>query len=287
MIAWSSATYFLRALRWRVLLNTQKNILRMNVFWANMAGYLGNNVLPARAGEFIRAAYIARKESISIVFVLATGITERLVDLAVLVTIATASLFFVDSFPQSVQNALKSFAVVAVAGVVSIFLLPSLQNLIGRIFAKLPFLNPSLKLKFFEMMDHFIDGLKVIAHMQQALPFLFFTVLIWLMDGIGMMVIALSLHETLSLMQSFLFIAALGISSAIPSTPGYVGIYQFVAVAVLVPFGFTRESALALILIAQALNLLVVSFWGGIGLWIGSRSMFSAVTKDTDGDLHD
>jgi len=52
---------------------------------------------------------------------------------------------------------------------------------------------------------------------------------------------------------AFLLIAALGLGSALPSTPGYIGIYQFVAVTVLVPFGFSRSDAIAYILVAQAL----------------------------------
>ena len=42
-------------------------------------------------------------------------------------------------------------------------------------------------------------------------------------------------------------LAALGLASAAPSTPGYVGIYQFVAVSVLAPFGFVREQALVFV----------------------------------------
>ena len=53
---------------------------------------------------------------------------------------------------------------------------------------------------------------------------------------------------------AFLLIAGLGLGSALPSTPGYVGIYQFVAVTVLTPFGFSRTDAIAYILVAQALD---------------------------------
>jgi uncharacterized protein (TIRG00374 family) len=237
-----------------------------------MAGYLGNNVLPARAGELIRAAYIARKENIPAAFVLATGIAERLVDVAALVVIGITSLFFTDVFPESMWDALKSFAIIAIAGVAFIFLLPLFRGVISRILAALPLLNQSFKSKLNEMLEHFVEGVKVIARVERGLPFLLFTALIWLMDGISTITLALALHETLTLAQAFLFIAALGLSSAIPSTPGYVGVYQFVAVTVLVPFGTTRESALALILISQVLNLLIVSCWGGMGLWFGSRS---------------
>jgi len=39
---------------------------------------------------------------------------------------------------------------------------------------------------------------------------------------------------------ALLVLTALGLSSALPSTPGYVGIFQFVAVTVLAPFGIDR-----------------------------------------------
>ncbi len=65
---------------------------------------------------------------------------------------------------------------------------------------------------------------------------------------------------------AFLLIASLGLGSALPSTPGYVGIYQFVAVTVLGPFGFSRTDAIAYILVAQALTYVVIGFWGSLGI---------------------
>ena len=285
LVLWGSASYFLRAMRWRVLLTSQREVRPINVFWANMAGYLGNNVLPARAGELIRAAYIARTENIPTAFTLATGITERLIDLAALVLIAVVSLFFVDAFPDSIQGAIRSFVVIAVFGVLFIFLLSFFRNFAIRVVISFPFLSNSRKAKFLEMMDHFMDGTKVIAQHGRGLPFLYFTLIIWLMDGAGTMMFAFALQETLTLAQAFVFIAALGLSSAIPSTPGYVGVYQFVAVTVLVPFGFERETALALILLSQVFTLLIVSIWGGLGLWVGSRIALGA-SENLDGDTH-
>ena len=64
----------------------------------------------------------------------------------------------------------------------------------------------------------------------------------------------------------------MGLGSALPSTPGYVGIYQFVAVTVLTPFGFSRTDAIAYILVAQALGYVVIGIWGSIGLLKYRRS---------------
>jgi uncharacterized membrane protein YbhN (UPF0104 family) len=66
----------------------------------------------------------------------------------------------------------------------------------------------------------------------------------------------------LSLDQAFVLLAGLGLSSAIPSTPGYVGIYQFVAIEILEPFGISSSDALAFILFIQITNLLALVVWG-------------------------
>jgi len=60
----------------------------------------------------------------------------------------------------------------------------------------------------------------------------------------------------------------LGLSSALPSTPGYVGIYQFVGITVLQPFGIGRDQALAFILMFQALNYVLVLVYGVPGLYV-------------------
>jgi glycosyltransferase 2 family protein len=79
-------------------------------------------------------------------------------------------------------------------------------------------------------------------------------------------VVAKALGLSMPLSVAFLLIAGLGLASAVPSTPGYVGIYQFVAVSILVPFGFNRTNAIAYILFAQALSYLLIGFWGALGI---------------------
>ena len=58
----------------------------------------------------------------------------------------------------------------------------------------------------------------------------------------------------------------LGLSSLAPFTPGNIGVYQFVAVAVLMPFGFLRDQALVYIFSFQAV-IYVVVLWGVTGFW--------------------
>jgi hypothetical protein len=100
------------------------------------------------------------------------------------------------------------------------------------------------------------------------------------MDGVGTIILGHALHLKITITQSILLIASLGLSSAIPSTPGYVGIYQFVAINVLEPFGITNANALALIIFLQVTNLITVSIWGWAG--VSRASAFTSPKQETE-----
>jgi uncharacterized membrane protein YbhN (UPF0104 family) len=66
---------------------------------------------------------------------------------------------------------------------------------------------------------------------------------------------------------ALLLLAGLGLGSALPSTPGYVGIYQFVTVSILTPFGVRHDDALAYSFVSQAMSYVVVLVLGLPGLY--------------------
>ena len=57
-------TFLFRAMRWRYLVSSIKDVKTTHLFSPLMIGFMGN-VLPARAGEFIRAYLLGKKENIS------------------------------------------------------------------------------------------------------------------------------------------------------------------------------------------------------------------------------
>ena len=266
MFLWGSSSYLIRALRWQILLTAEKQIPLLNVFWANMAGYLGNNVLPARAGEFIRAAYLSKQNEISASFVFATGLVERLMDVIALIILGSVALSMADILSAPIRAALEMMSAVGIFGLLVIILLPRLDNWISRIVVSLPLLDISARAKLAGFLDQFLRGLEALHQFQRILGFILLTALIWTMDGLGTVFLSRILHLSISLDQAFVLLAGLGLSSAIPSTPGYVGVYQFVAVVILEPFGISRADALAFILFIQIINLLALLAWGIIAL---------------------
>jgi uncharacterized protein (TIRG00374 family) len=266
-LVWASISFLIRALRLRILLASEEPLPISNVFWANMAGYLGNNFLPARAGELVRAAYFAQKDNISLSFALAVGLVERLMDLIALVVLGSFALLFTGVVSPALQNALKGVSIVGLFGLITIFIVPHFGELVGRLIMAFPVLKEAHKIKLDHFLQQFLSGLRSLHSFKRVIQFIGLTGLIWLMDAIATVFLAYILKIPLLLQQAFVLLAALGLSSAIPSTPGYVGVYQFVAVTTLTPFGISKADALAYILISQILGYLVIVFWGLLSLW--------------------
>jgi uncharacterized protein (TIRG00374 family) len=261
----SSFALVLRALRWRVLLRAGAPVDVPTAFWATAAGYFGNNFLPARAGELVRTFIVSRRTRLSKTFVLTTALSERLSDAIALVVIGSIALLVLPAVPGWFGHAARLFAAAGLAGAAAIALLPRFESLWMRLLSKLP-LPAGLREKFLGIAAHVLNGIRTFHDGGRLATFAAFTCFIWLCDALSTIagMHALGFHCSLAL--AFLLITALGLGSALPSTPGYVGIYQFVAVSVLTPFGFTRDGAIAYILLAQAVQYVLIGAWGLIGL---------------------
>jgi glycosyltransferase 2 family protein len=264
----SVISYVLRALRWRILLNAGASTpLRVStVFRANMAGYLGNNVLPARAGEVIRSLIISSQCSLSRAYVLTTAAGERLIDAIVLVLCGSLMLSQVASKPAWMEGIARTMTLVAGAGALTLMVLPHAEGLVQRMVRRLP-VPLALKERIKLMVEQILLAIRAFHHVGRFVNFAAFTAAIWAADATSMMVSARGLGLEMRFPAAVLLLTAMGLGSALPSTPGYVGIYQFAAVTVLAAFGIARDQALAYSLVTQALGYVLVAVLGAPGLY--------------------
>lgn len=278
----SSANYFMRALRWRVLLLNEKKIPPAQVFWANMSGYLGNAIFPARAGEVIRAIYLGNQQGINSSFVFATCLIERLGDVFALVLIGAISVASMGLLTNEILKGLLVILFVGILGLTFILLLPRLKQPILKGINKISLLK-QFQVPFEKFVTNLTAGFQVFRNRRTIVYFVLFTTAIWLIDALGFMLGASIFHLSLTLPISLVTLAAMGLASAIPSTPGYVGVYQFVVVAVLVPLGYKQEAALAFITAGQIIGFVVVLIWGGIGMMRFPVKMKQTTEANLDG----
>lgn len=271
----SSGALFIRAFRWRILLRAAGDVAVADAFRATAVGYCANNFLPARAGEIVRSAMLARAARLDTAFVLATALADRIADAIALLASAAAVLVTLPAPPGWMANASRRFAFVALAGAAAIALLPFLGPAGNAVVDRLP-LPATARARVTTMMEQALRGIRAFHHPGRLIGFVSLTVVLWLLDAYGTVLTAAAVGLSLPLRVSFLLIAGLGLGSTLPSTPGYVGIYQFVAVSVLVPFGVSRSDAIGFILVAQALLYVVITAWGAWGFAAFRRARATA-----------
>ena len=88
------ASVWLRALRWRWLFRLNTLPSTASLYRAELMGYFGNNVLPLRLGELMRAYLIGREWNLSKKYVFGTIVLERLLDTLTLVFFAFLLILF-------------------------------------------------------------------------------------------------------------------------------------------------------------------------------------------------
>jgi uncharacterized membrane protein YbhN (UPF0104 family) len=123
--------------RWSILLNAEAKLDLRTVFCANMAGYLGNNFLPARAGEILRTVVISRRSRLSKTFVLTTALGERSMDVIAVVLWAAFALLGVEPKPKWIADLSWSLTAAACAAAATA-VLPHTGHWIERILKALP-----------------------------------------------------------------------------------------------------------------------------------------------------
>jgi uncharacterized protein (TIRG00374 family) len=254
-------SFFLRSLRWRILLNTDVHFDVPTVFAATMAGYLGNSFLPARAGEFVRSYIISRRSSLSKTYVLTTALSERMVDAIALVLASSVVLLGVNPKPAWMGDVSRTTAAAAGLGLLAIAIVPHTGDLVERWLRRIP-MPTRLRDRLVEFAAQILLGLRTFHSPSRLAGFAFWTVVVWSLDCVTVMLGARALGLDLPFRVALLLLAGLGLGSALPSTPGYVGIYQFVTVSILTPFGVRHDDALAYSFVSQAMAYAVLLLLG-------------------------
>lgn len=266
-----SCSMVLRGLRWRLLLGAERWLPPQTIFFGIAVGYIGNGFLPARAGELLRTAMIARVSGLGVGYVLATALTERILDAVGLVMISLLVVATLENVAEWVLVTTRAMAFVGVVGLVGLLVLPRFEPLVVAVLERLP-VSQFVRGRLIDLAGRFLMGLRAVRSPTRAAGFYGLTAAIWTIDAFAAVSCGAALGLSLGLREAMLLLAALGLSSAAPSTPGFIGIYQFVAVTLLPGFGFSQAEALAYILALQASIYLVIVPWGLLGLWRLSRA---------------
>ncbi len=133
-----SASVFIRSYRWGVLLSAEEKLPVGMVFWATAVGYLGNAVLPARAGELLRTQMVSARSHLSRTYVFATALTALAMDVIVVVMLSAIVIVTLPGTPEWLKKGSGTMALFGLAAMAVLVILPHCESLVTRIFKMTP-----------------------------------------------------------------------------------------------------------------------------------------------------
>ena len=289
-----------RTIRWKVILRPLGDYKVSRLWPVVTVGYAANNVLPVRLGEIVRAYYLNIREGPSKTSGLATILVERVFDgLALLFLVAVVSFFipvtglFQDLGEQAHVNwllltlslSLPFFTLTA--GLIAMAIWPKIiESLVNRILKLLP---ERLRPAATALSSQFLLGLSALRYPRRLGAIFLLSVPVWLSEAAMYFLIALGFDlqdyfSSMSLLVGVLILttATSNMGTAIPSTGGGVGPFEFFAQATLVFFAVDVSVASAYVLVLHAALLMPITVLGLVYVWISKSSLTELARASQD-----
>lgn len=236
----------IRALRWRVILEPVAPNVPLGPLWrATAIGMMINNVLPARAGEIARAFALTREvPKIPFSTSLASLVVDRLFDAVVLLSLGL--LAFMDpAFPAEATiggQTLADWAVGGIALTVGLLALVYLfvffpRALIVTFEVVSRRFTPKLEERGRVALQRFSDGLSVMRSPRRFVLVFWWTLVHWLVAAAGTWLGFLAVGIKLPFSASLFVQAITAFGVALPSAPGFFGVFEAISVVSLAVYG--------------------------------------------------
>ena len=244
--------FFIRAWRWRLLLNTVKETGFLSRLLSVFTGFAANCIFPARLGEVVRAHTLGQAEKISKSSVFGTIVIERIFDgFALFLIFLTGLMFtaFPDELPDASQNRRETAIILFFSSFVFIAIIKGLRskpqffvNLINRMLFMVP---EKFRIKLTVIFENFIKGLSPLKSAGDWIKTVMWSALLWYISLWQVYFIEMAVDIKLPFIATFIIqsMAALGVM--VPFAPGYIGVFhQFVKKGFCF-YGISNEKALS------------------------------------------
>ncbi len=293
--------FVMRAYRWQIILESKKKLGFMQVFHPLMIGFMLNIILPGRMGEIARPYILSKKENLPFTTGIATVAMERLMDMAFLITLSLVVLNTLEmapgltvSFgayqlnPEMLSGAGENLIrlCLMLMGGILLIIFPLTRALMQRLILFFPEIIPlvsktfkdQVREKYMQPLVNFINlfaaGFSLLKNPKKTVWCLILTLLIWGGGALSFYVMAKGCPGVvLSYPESTAMMVIICLFIALPSVPGYWGLWEAGGVFALSLFGIPAKIAAGYTLTNHFIQLVPVIVIGLISAMITGVSI--------------
>jgi uncharacterized protein (TIRG00374 family) len=245
--------FLIRVVRWRSLFPASDRPAFGPAARALFAGYLGNNVLPLRAGEAVRIVALNRLSPVPMTTAAMTILVERAYDVLSLVIL----LFVIAPWLPHISW-LRTAGILGIGLILAMFLAWLVVRSEGRALDLI--VKPLRKLRFLprEALERaprdLMAGLGGLLKVRMALVGFGWTTLSWLVLGVGYWLVMKAFDLGTPMLSGVLVVIAIGLAMILPSSPAALGVFEGATVVVLGVYNVADSDALAYALVLHVLS---------------------------------
>jgi glycosyltransferase 2 family protein len=251
------ATLVTFAFRWRLLLSSTTELSVRDTFSYIMIGYLANIVFPLRMGEVARAVLLGRRHGIRASVVFGSVVLERTLDVLTILMLALCVSFMMN-IPPVVRAGMITFAAAGLAAFAAMLFLARSGSRILDLPGNLPGFIPRMLAERLAMLVlRFAEGLGTLRDGRELWSVLCLSALAWAIAGTATVSYIAAFHLHAPWYAGFFVLTVTNLGSAIPSSPGFIGVYHYLAVLALSVWVPDKSEALGYAIGTHGISVLV------------------------------
>lgn len=250
-----TAAFAVAGLRWRRLVDRQVRLSWLQAFESLMIGNFTNLVVPTRLGDVMRGLLVAQRGGAPVSPVIAAIVVERVADLLMLVTIGFA-LSMIVPVPLRVAVAVRVLAGATIGAILGFVIAADRFAPIVR--AVLRLIAPALAEPVGRHVDSFVLELKAAGGAARVASVIVLSAAAWLLFGAAFVCSIVAFHLPVPWYAGLFVAVVVNLGGLVPSSPGAIGVYHYLAVLALSPWLHDSGMALGFAIVTHALGLTVV-----------------------------
>jgi hypothetical protein len=258
--------FLLRGVRWCIMLSPFKGLSIKTTTEGVIVGYAANNILPAKAGEVVRAMFLSSKEGIGRATTFGTIVIERIFDgLTILLILGVSSLFLgMDTVKQEMVNRLVLIGCLIFGSALLLVLLGAkyrrpVEKLLAFILKHLP---QPVSDKAASLLENFWDSLVGLRSRKRILFVSILSILIWSVEGLVFLVGFPAFRLSPNILLAYFTLAFVNLGMLLPSAPAGVGVFQGGNILAFSLFGIGLEEALSYSIVVHFVMIIPITIVG-------------------------
>ena len=231
------ASVWVRAVRWKLLLSNVGTAPDVELYKATMVGYMGNNILPLKMGELLRAYAISRNTNIIFSGAFSSIIIERIIDTISFLLIVTVIFTFVPITELTQTIAIIGLFTVSGFMLLTFILFKYAYQFKNWYMKKEQYLTEKNKKTLAKYLVGFCKGIEGLWQNPNHGLMIVLSFLLWALYFVVIFLCIVAFNFEISLVDmmkmNILVMTFTTLVTLIPSAPGTIGTYQAVTIAAL------------------------------------------------------